>query len=140
MNKGKSWLRGQSLVEFALVLPIFIFLALMVFDLGRVVYYSSTVHNAAREAARYGIVNPTDVTGMEQAAIDYAVGLNLDIVNFNPPPTIINPTNLPGQPTPSLIVYIRYTFNPATPFVSSFIAGGSIVVKGEAKMKLEALP
>ena len=48
--------RGQALVEFALVLPIFILILVGIFDLGRAVYVYSTVNNAAREAVR-GKVN-----------------------------------------------------------------------------------
>jgi hypothetical protein len=132
--------KGQSLVEFALIIPAFFLMAIMVFDLGRAVYYSSTIHNAAREAARYGIVHPGDITGMEDRAIDYAIGLGLTHSNFSPAPTIINPTNRSDLPTPSVKIYIDYTFSPATPLVSRFLSGGTIHLKGEATMKLEALP
>jgi hypothetical protein len=132
--------KGQSLIEFALIIPVFFFMAVMVFDLGRAVYYSSTIHNAAREAARYGIVHPNDITGMEDKAISYAIGLGLNHSNFNPVPTIINPTNRSDLPTPSVQIYIQYNFIPATPLVARFIAGGAITLTGEATMKLEALP
>jgi hypothetical protein len=48
--------RGQSLVEFALVLPIFLLLIMGVVDAGRLVYMNSTLSNAAREGARTGSV------------------------------------------------------------------------------------
>ena len=44
--------RGQALVEFALVLPIFLMLLLGVFDLGRMIYMYNGVAEAARELAR----------------------------------------------------------------------------------------
>ena len=43
---------GQSLVEFALILPVLILMLIGTFDLGRVVWANDTVSNAAREAAR----------------------------------------------------------------------------------------
>ena len=43
---------GQTLVEFALVLPIFLLVVFGVFDLGRAVYTNSVVSQAAREGAR----------------------------------------------------------------------------------------
>jgi Flp pilus assembly protein TadG len=49
--------RGQSLVEFALIAPIFLALLLSVFDLGRVVWANDSLTNAAREAARFAIVH-----------------------------------------------------------------------------------
>jgi hypothetical protein len=48
---------GQALVEFALVLPLFITLLLAIFDLGRVIWARNSVENAAREGARYAIVH-----------------------------------------------------------------------------------
>lgn len=49
--------RGQSLVEFALVLPIMVFMMVGTLDLGRVVLANDTITTAAREAARYAIVH-----------------------------------------------------------------------------------
>ena len=49
--------RGQSLVEFAMVLPIFLMLLVGTFDLGHVVWSNDMLSNAAREGARYAIVH-----------------------------------------------------------------------------------
>ena len=47
---------GQSLVEFALVLPVFLFMLFALIDVGRFVYLNSTLSQAAREGARLGSV------------------------------------------------------------------------------------
>lgn len=47
---------GQSLVEFALVLPVFLFMLFGLIDVGRFVYLNSTLSQAAREGARLGSV------------------------------------------------------------------------------------
>jgi len=49
--------RGQALVEFAIVIPIFLALLFGIVDLGRVVWANNSLANAAREAARYAIVH-----------------------------------------------------------------------------------
>ena len=49
--------RGQSLTEFALVLPIALILLLAVFDIGRAVFLYNGLTNAAREGARLAVVN-----------------------------------------------------------------------------------
>ena len=47
---------GQTLVEFALVFPVFILLLFGLLDMGRYVYLNSTLSQAAREAARVAAV------------------------------------------------------------------------------------
>jgi Flp pilus assembly protein TadG len=48
---------GQSLVEFALVLPLFLVILIGMVDVGRSIWANNSVANAAREAARYAIVH-----------------------------------------------------------------------------------
>ena len=52
---GRS--RGQALMEFALVIPIFLLVVVALFDMGRAVFAYNTLTNAAREGARMAIVN-----------------------------------------------------------------------------------
>ncbi len=47
---------GQGLVEFALVIPIFLFLVFGLIDGARLVYLNSVLSQAAREGARQGAV------------------------------------------------------------------------------------
>ncbi len=49
--------RGQSLIEFALIFPLVLFLLLAFFDFGRGVFYYSSLSNAVREGTRAAIVN-----------------------------------------------------------------------------------
>jgi Flp pilus assembly protein TadG len=48
--------RGQTLVEFALVLPVFLFILFALIDIGRYVYLNSALSQAAREGARVASV------------------------------------------------------------------------------------
>jgi Flp pilus assembly protein TadG len=73
-NRDRSS-RGQTMVEFALILPILMFLLTGFFDLGRVVLAHDALGHAAREAARYAIVhggsgaNPCPVGPADAAAV-----------------------------------------------------------------------
>jgi hypothetical protein len=49
--------RGQAMVEFAAVVPILFLLVLGTFEAGRFVFHYELLNNAAREGARYAIVN-----------------------------------------------------------------------------------
>jgi hypothetical protein len=53
--RGRS--RGQTLVEFALIAPLFFFLLFSIIEFGRAVYYIQMLNNAAREGARFAIVH-----------------------------------------------------------------------------------
>lgn len=48
--------RGQSLVEFALVLPVFLMILSGIMDMGFLLYSRMTVINAAREGARVATI------------------------------------------------------------------------------------
>jgi Flp pilus assembly protein TadG len=49
---GRSRGRGQAVVEFALVVPVFFLAVFGLFDVGRLVYTNSALSQAAREGAR----------------------------------------------------------------------------------------
>jgi hypothetical protein len=49
--------RGQGLVEFALVLPVFMVILIGMVDLGRAIWANNSVANSAREAARFASVH-----------------------------------------------------------------------------------
>jgi len=52
--------KGQSLVEFALVLPLLLILVLGAMDIGRLFYMKIIITNAAREGAYYLSIFPED--------------------------------------------------------------------------------
>jgi hypothetical protein len=60
---------GQSMVEFALVLPLMVLIVAGIIDLGRAFFASITITNAAREGARYGTLHPADSAGMKATAV-----------------------------------------------------------------------
>jgi hypothetical protein len=49
--------RGQALVEFALIMPLFVMVLVGVIVLGIIVFYNQQLTNAAREAARYAAIH-----------------------------------------------------------------------------------
>src|SRR4051812_2722062 len=49
--------RGQALVEFVLVFPLFVLVLFSIITFGLFVFYSQQLENAAREAARYAAVH-----------------------------------------------------------------------------------
>jgi hypothetical protein len=54
--------RGQTLVEFALIIPLFLALLFAIVDFGRVVWANDALASSAREAARFAIVHGGSAT------------------------------------------------------------------------------
>lgn len=70
---------GQSLVEFALILPLMVLIIAGLFDLGRAFFASITITNAAREGARYGALNPDYIAGVCTAAKTEALSTGISL-------------------------------------------------------------
>ena len=61
--------RGQSMVEFALVLPVLLVLLMIATDFGRAYLGWVNLNRAAREAANYAAQNPRGWVGSGEAVI-----------------------------------------------------------------------
>jgi len=116
--------RGQTLVEFALILPIFLLILLGLFDLGRAIYAYSTISNASREAARLGIVDQVEAH-LRQEALDASVSLAVDPSQVDVEflsPSESGPCNIAGSMYGCItVVTIDYSFGAATPGVAALV-------------------
>ena len=74
--------RGQALVEFALILPLFLTVLVGVIVLGIIVFYNQELTNAAREAARFASVGSATAQCPVVGALDpQGTGLNFTDAN-----------------------------------------------------------
>lgn len=69
--------RGQSLVEFALVLPLLLVLILGIFEFGRLWMTLNVLTGAAREGVRVAAVTDPDATLVQNAALNVLNAANL---------------------------------------------------------------
>jgi Flp pilus assembly protein TadG len=135
--------RGQALVEFALVAPIFFLILFGIIDFGRYIYYVQILNNAAREGARYAIVHgsnsfqPTgparDDPTIESVVRSYAIGvlgdsavLNIDSIWGLGPPN--PPSNNRGQKVHVTVTYAFRSLIPIVPIPPITINGESTLV------------
>ena len=135
---------GQSLVEFALILPVLLLLIVGVFDLARIVFDSTTLSSAVREGTRYAIVHgasSSSPTGPGAASYT-APGTDTTIT------TIVTRAAI-GVNTPTVTavwssgdayrgspVTVAATF-PFTPTLSSAFLGGALQVTLSASSTLD---
>jgi Flp pilus assembly protein TadG len=134
--------RGQSLVEFAFVLPIIILVIVAFVEIGRAVFAYNTIANAARQGARVAAVNQLSVvTDCDESrpiedpyephwsirgcamAAGGALGISTAnvTVSYSSPPS----TTLSCDPTLHVgciaAITVTYNYSVATPFVNWFI-------------------
>jgi Flp pilus assembly protein TadG len=109
--------KGQSMVEFALILPLLVLIIAGIFDLGRAFFASITITNAAREGARYGTLNADYITGVCQATKDEAQNSGITLVDSNVSVSCGNTYSCPiavGTGCPdnnSIIVKVNYDYD-----------------------------
>lgn len=129
--------RGQSLVEFALIFPIFILVLVGLFDLGRAVFAYNTISNASRESVRVAIVNQT-TADVQNEALKQAVSLGL-----TPADVTIAYLGAGGTGTCSApysigclaTVTVQYAYTAATPVISQLI--GPFTMSATTQMPVE---
>jgi Flp pilus assembly protein TadG len=74
--------RGTSLIEFALVAPVLIFLVIGLIEVGRYTYLGMLVAHAARAGVQYGAQNAisaADSTGMSNATLHDAPNITISV-------------------------------------------------------------
>jgi Flp pilus assembly protein TadG len=143
--------RGQSFVEFALILPVFLVIMSAAVDLGRMAYARVTIANVAREASFQAAQTPTAylagqpcAAGNEDAnkvicrAILESKG---SVVTVAPADITLtcNP-NCEKEMGNTVTVTVTGHFNLLTPVMSVFFGGTSITFSSTATNQISALP
>ena len=139
--------KGQALVEFALLVPIFLILLFAIVDFGMGFYSWITVTNSAREGARLGAVQATTaqiIVRVQDTSdlIDEGTKMTVTVgcgPSSDPPPT----GACPSQPGESVVVRVDYDYDLITPlaslvaFLSGDIIGPTLTLSSTAEMRLE---
>lgn len=122
---------GQAMVEFALVLPILIFLIAGIIDFGWIFGNQLLVNNACREAARYNAIH----YNVDQMTIANATVKAEEIIESRAPTLKSNNVNV-SKSNESITVYLESDIFVITPFLSA-IVGDTFTLESTCTMKLE---
>jgi Flp pilus assembly protein TadG len=141
--------RAQALVEFALILPIFLLLALAAIDLGRIFYSQITVTNAARAGAVEASYHPTSFASGSAcsasnrimcAAIKEATG-GFVTVGTADVAVVCSPSCATGAtPANRVTVTITGHFTLVTPLLAFFTGGSNITLQSVAISDIVTTP
>lgn len=141
---------GQGVMEFALVLPVFLLMLMALLDLGRVIYAQNAINNDAREGSRLGSVSvaPAPLEGwtaryaaIRTAARAMSPGVEMPDSSIAGKPgacpvpadsltgTCFYPTGVDPKSDPPGTIYVHITVQVPiiTPIVSQ-IVGGSVTL------------
>jgi len=131
LTRRRSGQRGQSLVEFALVLPIFLILLVGLFDFGRAVYTANAISNAARIATRVAVVDQNESRIQNTAAVE-APGSGLKAEDV-----VVTYTCTHQIEICSVKVTVTALYAPATPMIEALV--GPITLSSSSEMPIERL-
>lgn len=106
---------GQSLVEFALILPILVLLIMGVFDFGRMFYTYTHLHMTTQETVRLGGLGQEDAEIVEFAKNYFHAGDGNDLI------IEISPQDTVRKSGEYMTVTLTYPFEYAMPFISNVL-------------------
>lgn len=136
--------RGQALVEFALIIPIFLLILVALFDLGRAVFAYNTLTNAAREGVRMAIVNQDPATIKDRAKSQTAiVELDLPNVDVNFYQVAVDGTAdtsktcSPAAVGCLAVVSFQATYRPITPIISNILFRNGVTFTATSTLTVE---
>ncbi len=137
-QRGRS---GQAVVEFALVLPVFVLLVFGAIEFGRAYYSLHLLTNAAREGARRGSLPNQLETDVEDTIQDFLSGVGMGGTWT----ATVTATDIDGNPRSSLVnaqegdrvsVTVSYDFQV---MVGSLLPGfsGTVPLRGRCVFRHE---
>ncbi len=156
--KQRPTVQGQSLVEFSLLIGFAVFLLTGFFDLGRAIFYYSSLSNAVREGARSGIVDKCPTCGPYLQVVRRINDYSFSLPDVGETPT--NTSCFPGPCTyvgPEMTIKVTrikdssntfyetvkvegsYYFKPITPGIKQiFGSAEGIALNAQSTMRIAA--
>lgn len=122
--------KGQSLVEFAMILPFLLLLIMGIVQFGMLLNSYLGLQNAAREGARTGIVGSTN-TEIQNSIIATSPTLDVNNLTIN-----ITPSEAIRESGEALTVKVSYNFQLTIPIISN-IFGNEIILNAQTSMRIE---
>lgn len=141
-------MRGMSVVEFALLLPVLLGMVLIVVEIGNVYFTQATLAKAAKAGVRFAVTGQGEMEGDRIERIHAKVRELSDVIALPDPLGALtitvrswdNPlgngeavTGDAGRPCNMVEVAASYPYEPVTPFVGAII-DGKIQLEGNGRM------
>ena len=137
LNEKRKDEEGQSMVEFALILPIFLLILCGIIDFGWMFYNQLALNNICREGARYAVVNtaPDHTTDEILRHIDNYIDSTYALGELDVEVKYTTPTNPVGG---DVSVSVKEDFSYLTPIISTVTGKQSRPLTAEVIMRVES--
>lgn len=136
MRLSRRWKseRGTAMVEFAVVLPIFLFIIWCVVDFARAFYTQNSLASAVREGARYAVVTAEPGSAATLAGVRSRVAQSFNAFGGSPipPASITVDASNPPEVTVQVTNYAWFTTTPINVF-----PGGTVLMTKKATFRWE---
>jgi hypothetical protein len=122
--------QGSALIEASLVLMLFLTSVFLLFDFGFSLFLHQTYVNEARAGARYGAINPTDLTGIKNMVLyNQTSGSGTGSMGLAPSSVSVARNGTSGGTDDRIVVTVSgYSFTWITPGAAGRKTGVPIVV------------
>lgn len=132
---------GATLVEFAIILPVFILLIFGIIEFSLLLYNKGMITHASREGARAGIVfNPNNRMSENEIRAEVNNYIQNNLVSFSPSDPVIDVPNIcPEGASSGQELTVNVSYNYSFLVLPDFIAdlAGVINLESEAVMTCE---
>jgi Flp pilus assembly protein TadG len=149
LRRLHSCVRGNTLTEFALVVPLFFLLMFAICDFGRLFFVETTLQNAVRQAGRYAVTgnhqpdpkhpgqNLSRVNSIVAVAQSAAIGMDISNIKVS---STVGGSGSAGGPGDTVTVSLTSNIRLITPLVSIFFNNGIYTFTVSVTMKNEPFP
>lgn len=122
--------KGQSLIEFAILLPLLLLVLMGILEFGLMLNSYLSINNSAREGARLGIVDGSNLE-ISELITNISPNLNSDNLEVN-----IIPLEGSRKSGDTLTVQVTYNYHVTIPIISN-ILNDVVVLKAKTSMRME---
>ena len=150
LKKAPEGESGQTLVEFALLLPLIVVVLLAIMEFGAMFYVNLTMQNAVRQGARYAVTGQTQAGFSRRASLENKIRFYSNGLYDKHPHTLTTSKVTPGSSTYTnltgaqvgkggdiIMVQLDYTWPLMTPVLKPFFRNNKYVFTVKATMANE---
>ena len=135
ISSASTRARGASMVEFMLILPLFLFIFMMMAQFGLILHANISLAHATNVGARLASVRRSNEEVV--AAVVASAGPTITLPPANVTVDVANPNEIAGTGDKGIPVSAFFYYPVTLPFIRDLFPSGSIRLTSTSTMRLE---